>query len=292
LAIEKGLEWRDWYRGEAGATFDDAAKNDLLATGKDSLFQTMDRAMWAWSNGFNVPDPLPSPDLLVSSGPNLIELEWEDMLSVPDNDTGVPDLDSYRIYRKRGDYLVDTDQELNPSGSHLVWEMIAEVPGTQTTYVDENVIRGEAYHYAVTAVDNGTQNAVNPGQKLESSKYANRSELPAFAFEPGKDNAGSVRIVPNPYISGAGDFNFAGTRSNTVLFVNLPPFCTLRIYTVTGDLIKTIEHVSGSGDNEWDLVTDSNQFVASGIYILQVTNARNINEQAIAGATEKFVVIR
>lgn len=292
LAIEKGLEWRAWYRGEAGAAFDDAAKNELIATGKDSLFQTMDRALWAWGQGLNIPDPLPAPDLLVRSGPNLIELEWEDLSSVPDNDTGVPDLESYRIYRKRGDFLVDTDQELRPDGTHLLWEMIAEVPGTQTTYVDANVIRGEAYHYAVTAVDNGSQNTVEPGKKLESSKYANRSELPAFAFEPGKDNANSVRIVPNPYISGAGDFNFAGTRSNTVLFVNLPPFCTLRIYTVTGDLIKTIEHVSGSGDDEWDLVTDSNQFVASGIYVLQVTNARNISEQPIAGATEKFVIIR
>ena len=39
-----------------------------------------------------------------------------------------------------------------------VWEFLTSVPGTQTTYSDENVIRGEAYHYAVTAVDDGTQN--------------------------------------------------------------------------------------------------------------------------------------
>ena len=283
LAIEKGLEWRAWYRGEAGATFDDAAKNALLATGKDSLFQTLDRALWTWNHQLNIPDPLPAPDLTVTSGPNRIELQWEDLSQVPDFDSGVPDLQGYRIYRKEGNFLVDQDTELNADGTHLLWERIAEVPATQTTYVDTAVVRGEAYHYSVTAVDR---------DGLESSKYANRSELAAFAFEPGKATSDLVRIVPNPFLSGAGDYNFSGLRANTVLFVNLPPYCTLRIYTVTGDLIKTIEHQSGSADGEWNLITESNQYVASGVYVLQVTNARSLTQQALAGSIQKFVVVR
>ncbi len=283
LAIEKGLEWRAWYRGEAGATFDDAAKNALLATGKDSLFQTLDRALWAWNQKLNIPDPLPAPDLTVRSGPNRIDLEWEDLSAVGDFDTGTPDLNGYRIYRKRGNFLVDEDSELNPEGTHLMWAKIADVAATQTTYTDNDVVRGEAYHYAVTAIDK---------DGLESSKYANRAELPALAFEPGKGTASNVRIVPNPFLSGAGDFNFSGQRANTILFVNLPPYCTLRIYTVTGDLIKTIEHTSGSADDQWDLITASNQFVASGVYILQVENARNLNREPIGGSIHKFVVVR
>ena len=105
LSIQKGVEWRSWYRGEAGATFDDASKNALLASGKDSLFQSLDRAVWAWSRGMDVPDPLPAPDLKVVSGPNRIDLEWEDMSEVGDPDTGVPDLDHYNIYRKLGSFL-------------------------------------------------------------------------------------------------------------------------------------------------------------------------------------------
>lgn len=283
LAIEKGLAWRDWYRGVAGATFDDAAKNELLATGKDSLFQTLDRALWAWNQNLNIPSPLPAPDLTVTSGPNRIELSWEDLATVPDFQTGVPDLQSYRIYRKRGNFLVDEDTELNAEGTHLLWERIADVPATTTTYGDVNVVRGEAYHYAVTAVDNSG---------LESSKYANRSELPAIAFEPGRGSSDAVRVVPNPFLAGAGDFNFSGTRANTILFVNLPAYCTLRIYTATGDLIKVIKHESGSADNQWDLITESNQYVASGVYLLQVTNARNVNQEPISGSIHKFVVVR
>ncbi len=293
VAIEKGLEWRSWYRGEAGATFDDDAKNDLLATGQDSLFQSMDRALWVWDRGLDIPDPLPAPDLTVTSGPNRIDLEWEDLSGTGDFDTGVADLDHYVIYRKQGNYLVDEYNELREDGVHLLWEEITTVSAEQTTYTDSDVVRGEAYHYAVVAVDDGSQNTdgIFPGQQLASSKYANRSEIAAYAFEPGKGDALEVRIVPNPYIVKAGEFNFTG-EDNKLLFVNLPAFCTLRIYTVTGDLIKTIEHTSGSADENWDQITEFNQLVASGVYILLVDDAKDINEEPVEGAIEKFVIMR
>jgi hypothetical protein len=189
---------------------------------------------------------------------------------------------------------VDTYEELNPAGTHLLWELLAEVPKDQTSYMDTSAVRGEAYHYAVTAVDNGTQNVdgLFPGQKLESSKYANRSEIAAFAFQPGDESASrAVRVVPNPYIRKAGDFNFTGD-DNKLLFVNLPPYCTLRIYTATGDLIKKIDHQSGSADESWDQVTESNQYIASGVYILQIDDAKDLNGNTLEGAIEKFVVVR
>jgi hypothetical protein len=283
LAAAKGLEWRDWYRGLPGATFDNTAKNDLLATGKDSLFQTLDRALYAWNNNLNIDDPLPAPGLTVTSGPNVIYLEWEDMSAVNDPDKGTPDLDHYNVYRKKGEFLVDTYSEINAAGEHLKWELIAaNIPKTESKYTDANVIRGEAYHYAVTAVDQ---------QGLESSRYANRSELPAFAFAPGEPTAARVRIVPNPYILKAGDFNFTGD-DNKLLFANLPPYCTLRIYTATGDLIQTIDHQTGSADASWDQVTEYNQLVASGVYILKIDNARDLNGKSMPGAVEKFVIIR
>ena len=293
MAVEKGLEWRDWYRGVDGATFDDSQKNALLATGKDSLFQTMDRALWTWNHNLDIPDPLPAPDLTVTSGPNRIELAWEDLSGVGDSDTGVPDLDHYRIYRKRGEFLCDKYNELREDGQHLTWDLIAIVSKDSTSYIDTDVIRGEPYYYAVTAVDDGSQNTfgIINGQKLESSKYANRSEVAAYAFEPGQDDASAVRIVPNPYIARANEFNFTGD-DDRLLFVNLPPYCVLRIYTVTGDLIKTIHHDSGSADESWNQVTETNQIIASGVYILQIDKAQDINKKPVKGTIEKFVVVR
>ncbi|MEJ2635608.1 MAG: hypothetical protein P8184_09980 [Calditrichia bacterium] len=265
----------------------------LAIAGKDSLFQTMDRANWAYHRNLDIPDPLPAPDLTVESGPNEIYLKWQDMSGVGDPDTGVPDLDHYNVYRKRGAFLVDTYNELNANGTHLLWEKIAEVPKNVTTYTDSTVVRGEPYHYAVTAVDNGSQNTdgLFPDQKLESSKYANRSQIAAYAFAPGEPTAEKVRIVPNPYLTKAGAYNFT-ENVDKILFVNLPPYCTLRIYTAAGDLIKTIDHATGSADESWDLVTESNQLVASGVYILQVDGARNLDKKPIPGSIEKFVVVR
>jgi hypothetical protein len=242
----------------------------------------------------DVPDPLPAPDLDGISGPNRNDLKWEDMSLVGDPDTGVPDLDHYNIYRKMGSYLEDTDDELREDGTHERWEFLTSVPATQTEYSDETVIRGEAYHYAVTAVDDGSQNTdgLFPGQPLESSLYKNRNIVPVKAFEPGADNTENVLIVPNPFISGAADYNFSGARSNTILFVNLPPYCTMSIYTVTGDLIIQIEHETGSADAEWDLITESNQYVASGVYLLRISNARDLENQKLPDTIEKFVIVR
>ena len=74
--------------------------------------------------------------------------------------------------------------------------------------------------------------------------------------------------------------------------MNLPPYRDVRIYTVTGDLIKTIHHESGSADESWDQVTETNQIVASGVYILQVDKAQDINKKPVKGAIEKFVIVR
>ncbi len=69
--------------------------------------------------------------------------------------------------------------------------------------------------------------------------------------------------------------NFA-SDNNRLMFVNLPPYCTLRIFNTTGDLIHTITHDDGSSNDFWDQITQSNQFIASGVYILVVTDAKKL----------------
>lgn len=298
VAETKGKEWLSWYRGEPGATFDDAQKNALIATGRDSLMQTLDRANWAWNNSLNVVNPRPSPDLTITEGPNQISLSWTDL------NARFPDVSHYRIYRKRGSFLHDTDEELEaiirerpdgklwPDGERRKWRVIAEVPNTQTEYIDNDVIRGEPYYYAVTIVDDGSRNASGliPGP-LESSLYTNRSTLPATSFQPGEGSTDKIRVVPNPFFASAGDFNFSD-ETNKLLFVNLPPFALLRIFSATGDLVKTINHTNGSADNTWDQVTDFNQLAASGVYILHVSNARDAEQNPLPNSITKFVIVR
>lgn len=80
-----------------------------------------------------------------------------------------------------------------------------------------------------------------------------------------------IKVFPNPYFG----YNRA-ERSNTerfITFSNLPSNFTIRIFSLAGDLIKTIsdrEYDIKMPFVKWDLKNDSGVYVASGIYIAHV----------------------
>ncbi len=53
----------------------------------------------------------------------------------------------------------------------------------------------------------------------------------------------------------------------------LPEQCDIDIFTISGDKVTTLQHTNGTGDEEWNLVSDSNVAVSYGIYIYVVTTA-------------------
>jgi hypothetical protein len=158
-----------------------------------------------------------------------------------------------------------------------------------TAYHDTTVQRGFGYYYYVTAYDDGSENWIFPGQSLESGKNYNvtlKASHPVLG--PEREDVKNVRVVPNPYDSRSWPINYPG-EPDKVLFMNLPAQATIKIYTATGDLVKTIEHTDGTGDEPWNLVTDSNQYLVTGIYLCVVEGK---GEELSGAAIEKFVVIR
>ncbi|NQV30248.1 MAG: hypothetical protein HQ508_05105 [Candidatus Marinimicrobia bacterium] len=292
--VIRGNDWLSWYRGEPGASFDDNAKKEFLSQGIDSLYLTLSRARWAWDklrNDERIPAPLPAPDLRATDGGGFIRLEWQDMREVADPVTGVPDLAGYRIYRKLGAALINFRED--EFGKGITYKFLDQVGPEVTSYLDTTTIRGESYHYYITALDDGTQNTngLFPGQQLESSAYANRTQGGAVAFKPAGARNDSVRIVPNPYILTGKELNFTGD-SNKLLFVGLPAYCTITIYNSTGDKIKAIPHTSGSGDESWDQLSDSNQRIVSGVYIAYISDCENLDGSTLEDVFEKFVIVR
>gem|GEM_PF-275232 len=281
-----------WLRGEIS----NAEKRAFIEMGRDSLFRNLDRANWAWANDLRVPAPPPPPDIAVSSGPefNLVEWSYPETRYFEDPHTGVNDFAKWRIYRKEGGYWVnDPDDDFQGHRWELVHEI--EAPGTtqlEWSWEDTNVERGVPYYYAVTAVDDGSQNTFGlfPGQALESPRYANQTQLPVAAFKAGLDVSNQVRVVPNPATSAAGALAFTGAP-NQILFVNLPFEATLSIYTESGELVTRMDHY-GSADESWDQRTDGNQYVASGIYVLAVHNARDSEGNSLPDQFVKFIIVR
>ena len=77
-----------------------------------------------------------------------------------------------------------------------------------------------------------------------------------------------IGIVPNPY-RGRSAYE-TGNEDRRTRFTNMPQTATIRIYTVSGTLIRTL-YKDGPGTSlDWSLTTDSNLPVASGMYFIHI----------------------
>ncbi len=256
----------------------DEYKDAWVFTGKDSLFQTFKRALANYQNDFNIPSPPPPPDeFIVTSGGDKINLKWSK------NAESEPNFMGYRIYRAINvpDTTYDLIYECGPGTDNpLVTD------GAYNTWDDTTLARGFDYYYYITSFDDGSTNNVYPGVPLESSKFYTMTNNPANLKRPAGTELSQIRVVPNPYNIRSKDLQFGDSGQDRIMFYNIPPVCTIRIYTERGDLINTIEHTDGTGDEAWNSVTSYRQVVVSGIYIAVFTTPDG--QQAI----KKFVIIR
>ena len=84
-----------------------------------------------------------------------------------------------------------------------------------------------------------------------------------------------IAVVPNPYV-GTSIYEprsqIEGRGERRVEFIHLPQTCTIRIFTLRGELVRTIQHdgLATDGSAVWNLRTDGNENVAYGIYIYHV----------------------
>ena len=86
-----------------------------------------------------------------------------------------------------------------------------------------------------------------------------------------------VYVVPNPYVA-TNEIEPRNPFVNTergdrrLYFANVPQTCTIRIYTLAGELVDVIEHSSTLDDGKafWDLRTKDNMNIAYGLYLFHV----------------------
>ncbi len=93
-----------------------------------------------------------------------------------------------------------------------------------------------------------------------------------------------IAVVPNPYCAAAEweprRILASGRGERRIYFIHLPQRATIRIYTVSGELVKVIEHDSfiDNGEEPWGLVSKDGMDIAPGIYIYHV-DAPGIGEK-------------
>ena len=249
-------------------------KNEWFMTARDSMFQMFQRAIDNYRGGLNAPHPpAPPSSFIVTSGTDRINISW----------TASQSPATWELYRAQKHYSgIVTALQVGADGLAVpdharAYELVQTLPGGTTSYDDTDVVRGGSYYYYLQGVG-------SDGSR--TNRYYAQTYNAAFLRRPPGKSLSDVRIVPNPYHLGA-DPAVRLDVQDRMAFYEIPGQSRIEIYSELGELIRTIDHLDGSGDEFWDMTTSSRQVVASGIYIAVITNLET-NEQAI----QKFIVIR
>ncbi len=188
------------------------------------------------------------------------------------------------------------------------------------TFIDSNLVRGRTYRYTVTSytipgiteveqpISGGGVDTVRLESAPLESGFSENDTLIIIPFDPST-KIGDVKVVPNPYRT---DMNYTFENGGyeglsrewhegkrVIWFIHLPAKCTIRIFSLTGDLVATFEHDDPLrqalersdnqprpvGQEEWNLLTESGRAIASGVYVFSV-------ESEYGRQVGKFVVIR
>jgi hypothetical protein len=241
--------------------------------------------------------------------------------------TGEMDFEGYRLYRTNTGFDLTQNQNLqnalvkmlefdslgNSIGFNtgfgvieLMEPMVFEGDTTKYWYKYEvnNLLNGWQYVFSVTAFDKGDEEYNL--ESLESAPLTNAFKIiPGVA--PTSDEEAEVGVYPNPYYANA-YWDGNSERLRKIYFNNLPAECEITIYTLAGDIIKRIDHngssngsnlrwfqtysrdgsqVMSGGEHAWDLITDNDQAIATGLYLFTV---RDLQSGKIK--TGKFLIVK
>jgi hypothetical protein len=272
---------------------------------------------------FILPAPPNIPKTRVVTGDNQIDIFWSDNAeSSIDPITREKDFEGYRVYMTKLGFDVTGVQNLSADLSKIgefdkaankifydigfdkirlsepvTFESDEDASGKPIEYwykySIKNILNGWQYAISVTAFDRGNINSNL--ESLESSLLSN--SFRAFAGKPKNEllSTNTPFAYPNPYYAGSsweGKSNFQ-EQSRKIYFANLPAECTIRIFSVAGDLIDEIDHnqeyngsdirwnktfaaedpdknIFSGGEHAWDLLSQQTQILARGLYIFTV----------------------
>ena len=297
--LEEHLGWaRRTYNGE------DLNENGILDAGEDLNGNAiLDR--------YILPEPPETPEVHIEVSDQKITLYWDRKAEFSiDPISKKLDFEGYRIYRTKvgedlnldvigdADLIAQFDKIGNAVGYNNGFDVVrlstpVYFDGDTTAYYYkyelDQVLNGWQYAIYITAFDEGDDVLDIPS--LESSFTENLYRL-FPGTDPVEDETKAIGVYPDPFtLSAAWD----GTteRSKKIYFYNLPSKCTITIFTLSGEVVTTIEHDSDTytgsdidwfeqfggtedqrifsgGEHAWDLLSATSQSITPGVYLFSV----------------------
>ncbi len=127
---------------------------------------------------------------------------------------------------------------------------------------------------------------------LSSDVYRFVAKAGRIDKEKAKLSLDNIKVVPNPYSASAlwepQNPYTSGRGPRELHFTHLPSKCTIRIFTVDGELVKEIQHNSPYNDGAeiWNMLSKDKLSISYGVYIYQV------EAPGIGTKIGKFAVIK
>jgi hypothetical protein len=209
-------------------------------------------------------------------------------------------LDTFFIHKVFPDQPFPTVLDLDSAALYYPEELTedGQFKYFEYKYILRDLLPSLMYYVTVTAFDYGSPRSGLTS--LESSPLINMvAEYPQNSAPMVEEKGLDVIVYPNPYridanyramgLEGAVNVSLPPERTRAIHFANLPHKCTIRIFTLDGDLVRQIEHDVPPGDpramhETWDLITRNTQAIVSGIYYYSV-------ESAMGNQLGKIVII-
>ena len=188
-----------------------------------------------------------------------------------------------------GNYTIDSDvfilSEAIASMDYAVWRLWFNYPTSGDTIMPQD---GDVYKISLS----------RPFSVKDTISFATAEAT----YDPSEiaNPLDGITVVPNPYCAQAiwepSSGYVSGRGERRVYFTNLPPICTIKIYTISGEHVKTLEHNSGGNINQamfdgseaYGLLNKDNSDIAYGVYLWQV----DAKASGLGTKTGKFAVIK
>ena len=280
-------------------------------------------AQRAFDLNYIVPIPPPSPRLHMVARNQGLDFYWDNSPeSAVDPTSPIPhDFEGYRLYlgETRSDLkqIASFDSNVPPGDTtgfntgfnavKLATPVNFNGVNYQYKYSINGLKNGFKYYASITAFDLG--NTII--ESLESGQTQNLT-LAVPSPSPGEDQGEGPVVFPNPYRVEARWDQGQNIRDHYLWFTRLPKRCTLKIITLSGDVIleQNFDGSTYNGSNArgvyssqrdaplaapslsgtsfaWDLITKAGEPVATGLYLYTVED-KDTGKRTVG----KFLIVK
>jgi hypothetical protein len=165
----------------------------------------------------------------------------------------------------------------------LTWEVVINLPDTTVDSTIVPVYPGDGDVLLVPTK--------RPFNKQDQFELVTKAGF--ISNKDAKSSLDDIYVVPNPYVAyneiePVNKLPGQSRGEKRIYFENLPSQCTIRIFTISGDPVKTLIHDSGmdNGREYWNLLNEDGFGVAYGVYIAHI-DAPDVGEKIL-----KFALIK